>query len=58
MKKIYFDEAGNSGNNLLDPVQPFFCYLGFEDDNPNTIADFYALKTKYKYNVCTFVSSN
>lgn len=49
MRKIFFDEAGNSGNNLLDSVQPFFCYLGFEDDNHNTIEDFYTLKTKYKY---------
>ena len=49
MRKIYFDEAGNSGNNLLDNAQPLFCYLGFEDCCPNTIDDFYSLKRKYKY---------
>ena len=41
MRKIYFDEAGNSGNNLLDKEQPLFCYLGFEDCDSNTIEDFY-----------------
>lgn len=49
MRKIYFDEAGNSGNNLLDKEQPLFCYLGFEDCDSNTIEDFYSLKRKYKY---------
>jgi hypothetical protein len=28
MNKIYFDEAGFTGNNLLDKSQPYFCYLG------------------------------
>lgn len=49
MRKIYFDEAGNSGNNLLDKEQPLFCYLGFEDCDSNMIEDFYSLKRKYKY---------
>ena len=33
-KTIYFDEAGATGNHMLDPQQPFFVYasLGLEEE--------------------------
>lgn len=49
MKKIYFDESGNSGNNLLDSDQPLFCYLGFEDGNDTATDKFFSLKKEHKY---------
>ena len=38
-KTIYLDEAGATGNHLLDPEQPFFVYasLGLEDDEASAI---------------------
>lgn len=49
MKRIYFDESGNSGNNLLDSAQPLFCYLGLEDSNNTVINKFLSLKKEHKY---------
>ena len=28
VQTIYLDEAGFTGNNMLDPAQPFFVYSG------------------------------
>jgi hypothetical protein len=49
MKHIYFDEAGFTGNNLLDDNQPIFCYLGL-DSSENFEKKFITLKNKYGYN--------
>jgi hypothetical protein len=48
MKTLYFDEAGYTGNNLLDNDQQFFCYLGIES-NSEIERIFKDLKTKYNY---------
>lgn len=48
MKQLYFDEAGFTGNNLLDEVQPYFCYLGLSSDI-ECEQYFFSLKTKYGY---------
>lgn len=31
-QRIYFDEAGFTGDNLLDPDQPYFVYAGVAID--------------------------
>jgi len=48
MKKIFFDEAGYSGNNLHDEEQPCFCYLGLISSD-EIEQDFLDLKKKYGY---------
>lgn len=48
MKTLYFDEAGYTGNNLLDKDQAFFCYLGIESDSDKEKL-FASLKKKYNY---------
>ena len=49
MRKIYFDEAGYSGNNLLDNSQPLYCYLGIEDVDGKLKERFLDLKRLYGY---------
>ena len=49
MKKIYFDEAGYSGNNLLDNSQPLYCYLGIEDVDGKLKERFLELKSIHGY---------
>lgn len=49
MKKLFFDEAGNTYNNLLDEQQPYFAYLGFWDKDDDTVEKFLKLKEKYHY---------
>lgn len=41
--KIYFDEAGNTGSNLLDPEQPFFVLAStnFSDDEVNELVNIF-----------------
>ena len=51
MKRIFFDEAGYSGNNLLDKAQPLYCYLGFDDSDNSAVDRFLKLKAAYKYPV-------
>jgi len=48
MKKIYFDEAGYTGNNLLDKDQPIFCYLGLISSD-EIEKEFIDLRKKYGY---------
>jgi len=48
MKKLYFDECGFTGNNLLDEGTPFFIYLGIES-NEDFENKFRELKQKYNY---------
>jgi hypothetical protein len=48
MKKLYFDECGFTGNNLLDEDTPFFIYLGIES-NEDFENKFKELKQKYNY---------
>ncbi|GMO32536.1 MAG: hypothetical protein Ta2B_13400 [Termitinemataceae bacterium] len=48
MKTIYFDEAGYTGNNLLDKAQPYYCYLGVCSDT-GIEKMFVDLKKKYGY---------
>jgi hypothetical protein len=48
MKYLYFDEAGFTGNNLLDNTQPFFCYLGL-DSSENIENEFLNIKKHYGY---------
>lgn len=49
MRKIYFDEAGYSGNNLLDNSQPLYCYLGIEDVDGKLKEKFLNLKNLHRY---------
>lgn len=49
MRKIYFDEAGYSGNNLLDNSQPLYCYLGIEDIDNHLKEKFLDLKNLHGY---------
>lgn len=49
MKKIYFDEAGNTYGNLLDEVQPFYGYLGVHDSSNDLSVRFYELKKRHYY---------
>jgi hypothetical protein len=48
MKTIYFDEAGFTGNNLLDNTQPYFCYLGMASSD-DVEHEYIELKGKYGY---------
>lgn len=48
MKYLYFDEAGFTGNNLLDNTQPYFCYLGL-DSSESIENEFLNIKQHYGY---------
>jgi hypothetical protein len=48
MKRIYFDEAGFTGNNLLDKTQSNFCYLGLVSSD-EVEQKYLELKDKHGY---------
>lgn len=50
MKNLYFDEAGFTGNNLIDIEQPFFCYLGV-DTNELIEQQFLEIKKSNGYSI-------
>lgn len=45
---IYFDEAGNTGDNLLDPSQPAFTLLSHDFDEEESTSILTALRDKVK----------
>lgn len=51
MKKVYFDEAGNTYGNLLDIEQPFYGYIGICDKNNDLIRRFSEIKAKHHYKI-------
>ena len=56
--KIYCDEAGHTGKNLMDENQEFFVYAGLnlEGDLPDQILDF--VKSNYNYQGGEFKGKN
>ncbi len=49
MKRLYFDEAGFTGNNLTDPSQPYFAFAGVEIDHDD--ADRYVNDIRRRFRI-------